>query len=238
MPPEETPAATGTAVGPAGTQAIVVHSDLRCPWAHVAVHRLLDAAERRGIAGELVIDHRWFPIGDDAVPDDPAALDRRLAPVAELDPGAGWTTWADRDAAFPRDSRVAAAWVQGAKAVSPQASTALDRALRVALFGEGRDIADEDVVEEVATGVPDLDVAAVRAEVASGRPDTELERQAAVSATDAVPASPTVVLAGGETWVNPGIEVELVDGVPRVDADAPDVYDEILESFLAGKQYD
>jgi len=238
MASPEPSAPAGVAVGPAGTQSIVVHSDLRCPWAHVAVHRLLEAADRRGIAGELVIDHRWFPIGDDGVPGSAEALDRKLAPIAALEPGAGWTTWADRDRAFPLDSRPAAAWVQGAKAVSPQASTALDRALRRALFEQGRDIADESVVEEVAASVPDLRVDAVRAEVASGRPGAELDRQAEVAASDAVPASPTIVLAGGETWVNPGIEMAMADGVPEIGADDPGVYDEILDTFLASKQYD
>jgi len=227
--PEPT-AAPGTAVAPAGTQAIVVHSDLRCPWAHLAVHRLLAAAERRGIAGELVIDHRWFPLGDDALPADAAALDHEIAPIAERESAAGWTTWADRDVTFPRSARTAAAWVQGAKAVGPQASTALDRALRRALFAQGRPIDDEAVIEEVAASVEGVDVDAVRAEVASGRPEAELDRQAEVAASDAVPASPTIALAGGEVWVNPGVDPE--------GGDDPGVFDEILDTFLATKQYD
>lgn len=237
MPTRE-PAATGPAVGPAGTQAIVVHSDLRCPWAHVAVHRLLGAAERGGIADELVVDHRWFPLDEGSPPEDPAALDRELAAIRALEPDAGWTEWSGRDVRFPTSARTAAAWVQAAKATSPQASTVLDRALRRALFAGGRDIGDESVIEDVASGVGGVDVGAVRREASSGRPDAELDRQAEVASSDAIPASPTIVVADGTMWVNPGIEFDVEDGVPQVRGDDPSVYDRILETFLAAKQYD
>ena len=237
MPTGE-PAATGPVVGPAGTQAIAVHSDLRCPWAHVAVHRLLGTAERLGVADELVVDHRWFPLGEDATPQDPAALDRELAAIGALEPDAGWTEWSGRDVTFPTSARTAAAWVQAAKATSPQASTVLDRALRRALFAGGRDIADESVIADVASGLDGVDVDAVRREVASGRPDAELDRQAEVASSDAIPASPTIVVAGGNVWVNPGIEFDIEGGVPQIRGDDPSVYDEIIETFLAARQYD
>lgn len=238
MPSTEPSAAPGPGTSP-GTQALVIHSDLRCPWAHVAVHRLLAAAERRGLGGELRIDHRWFPLGEEATLEDAAALDRELAAIAALEPDAGWTTWADRDATFPASTRRAAAWVQAAKAVGSDASTALDRALRRSLFAEAADIDDDAVIERVAGVVPDLDVAAVRAELASGRPDAELDRQAEVSASDAVPASPTIVAADGTSWTNPGIDFDVGDdGVPVVRHDDPGVHDQIIETFLATKQYD
>lgn len=239
MSPTESTDAPGTAVGPAGTQALVVHSDLRCPWARVAVHRLLAAADRRGATGTLTIDHRWFPVGEGDDPVDPAELDRELAAVAPLLPDVGWATWSDADVAFPTSTRRAAAWVQAAKAASPQASMTLDLALRDALFADARDIADDAVIEAIAADVPDLDVPLVQAELASGRPDIELDRHAEVAASGAVELSPTIVAAERSSWANPGIELDVDDhGTVQVRSDDPAVHDEILETFLTTRHYD
>jgi predicted DsbA family dithiol-disulfide isomerase len=236
MPPTgHAPSASGAA-RPAGTQSLAVHSDIRCPWAHVAVHRLLDAAERRGIGGELHIDHRWFPIGD-GLGDDPEALAAELATVSELEPGAGWSEPAGRS--FPGSGRLAAEWVQAAKAVSPSASVGLDRALRRALFADGLPVDDGPTVDRIAADLLGADVVRVRAELESGRPGTELDRHAEVAAGGDVAASPTIVLADGRSWTNPGIEVEHADdGGPVVRSDDPSVHDEIVEAFLTLKHYD
>ncbi len=230
--------AAPTPAAPSGTNAVVVHSDLRCPWAHVAVHRLLSAVDREGMGSELLIDHRWFPLGDGAMPDDPADVDRKLEPLHALEPGLDWHRWADGGVDFPRGSRLAAAWVQGAKQVGPAASVALDRALRTALFVDGRDISDPAVIEEVAASVEVVDLDVVRAEVESGRPDAELDRQAELAGCEAVPVSPTVVLADGSTWANPGIESRTEDGTPVVESDDPGVYAEIVDAYRAQRHYD
>ncbi len=230
--------AAPSAAAPSGTNAVVVHSDLRCPWAHVAVHRLLSTVDREGMGSELLVDHRWFPLEDDSMPTDPAAVDRKLEPVRALEPGLDWHRWADGGAEFPRDSRLPAAWVQAAKQVGPAASVALDRALRVALFAEGRDISDPEVIEAVASSVEDADVDAIRAEVESGRPDAELDRQAELAGSDAVPVSPTIVLGDGTTWANPGIESRTEDGTPVVESDDPGVYAEIVDAYRAQRHYD
>lgn len=235
-PAAETPGASAAA--PTGTNAVVVYSDLRCPWAHVAVHRLLAAVERQGMGSELIVDHRWFPLGDDAMPTDAAAVDAKLEPFRSLEPGLSWHRWSDGGARFPGESRTAAAWVQGAKQVSPAASMALDQALRMALFAQGSDITDSSVVEEVASTVGSLDVAAVRAEVESGRPDAELDRQAELAQSDLVPVSPTIVLSDGTQWANPGITSHTDDGTPVVESDDPGVYDEIIDAYLAQRHYD
>jgi predicted DsbA family dithiol-disulfide isomerase len=239
MPPADAaPDATSTVI-PAGTHALVVYSDLRCPWAHVAVHRLLAAAERRGVGSELFIDHRWFPLGDEALPDDAEALDRELGAIRAIEPDAGWSTWADSDHPFPTSSRRAAAWVQAAKAASPDASAALDRALRRALFAERADLTDDEVIEGIAADLASLDLDAVRAELSSERPEAELDRQREQSATDLVPASPTIVAADGTSWTNPGVDFEVGgDGTPEIEHDDPAVYDEIIETYLAQRHYD
>lgn len=226
-----------TAVAPAGSHAVVVHSDLRCPWAHVAVHRLLRAAEGLGVEQELGLDHRWFPL-DDPLPTDAVALDRMLAPVQAVEPGAGWRSWADEDTVPAGSARLAAAWVQAAKAQSPAASMALDRAFRQALFADHRDLDDPSTVADVAAAVDEVDLEAAAAEVRSGRPDAELDRHAQVSTSDLVPTSPTFVLADGSRWTNPGIRFHMEDGAPVVEQDDRGVYEEIVERFLALRHYD
>lgn len=225
-------------VVPTGTNAVVVYSDLRCPWAFVGVRRLLAAVERRGVASELHVDHRWFPLDDEAMPTDAEAVDRKLRAIRDLEPDADWHDWVGSDRTFPGSSELAEAWVQAAKSASPAASTALDLAVRTGLFERGLDIGDEAVLADLAAGIDDLDVEAVRSEVASGRPAAELERHAELAESDLVPASPTIVLADGTTWTNPGIEFHTDDGAPVVDADDPAVTDEIVDAFLAQRHYD
>lgn len=234
--PASTPGASD--VAPAGTAALVVYSDLRCPWAHVAVRRLLASAEQQGVGSELCVDHRWFPLDDGAMPVDGEALDRKLSAFPALEPSATWHRWTGTEGAFPTSAHPAAAWVQGAKRVSPAASMALDRALREALFADGRDISDESVVADVAGGVAEVDVELVRREVASGRPDDELDRHAELARSELVPASPTIVLTDGTTWTNPGIDFHDEAGVPVVDTDDPGVHADIVEAFLALRHYD
>lgn len=223
---------------PTGTNAVIVYSDPRCPWAHVAVHRMLAAVERRGLGSELVIDHRWFPLGDDAMPTEPEELDRKLDLFRSLEPDLDWHRWSSGGSDFPAGSRLAASWVQAAKQDGPAASQALDRALRSALFADGRDISDPAVVEQVASAVDGLDVDEVRTEVASGRPDAELDRQAELAGSDLVPVSPTVVLSDGTHWANPGITSHAEDGGTVVDADDRAVAEEIIDAYLAQRHYD
>lgn len=225
-------------VAPTGTTALVVYSDLRCPWAFVAVRRLLAAVERRGVASELHVDHRWFPLDDEAMPSDGEAVDRKLQAIRELEPAADWYRWTGSDRPFPGSSELAEAWVQGAKGAGPGASTALDLAVRTGLFERGLDIGDVSVLADLAAGIDDLDVEAVRSEVASGRPAVELERHAELAESDLVPASPTIVLADGTTWTNPGVEFHTDDGAPVVDVDDPAVHDEIVDAFLGQRHYD
>lgn len=43
---------------PAGT--LVVYSDIGCPWAHAAVHRLHEGRDRLGLTEAVRFDHRAF----------------------------------------------------------------------------------------------------------------------------------------------------------------------------------
>ncbi len=227
-------------VRPAPTSApapgvVRVHSDVRCPWAHVVVHRLAGAVEALGAEGEVLVDHRWFPVGARPGPDDVALRDV-LAPIAALEPGAGWEPWPD-GVAFPADGEVAAAWIHAAKAQGVERSVALDRALRRAVFVDHADVADETVVADVAGAVAGLDADALGAEVDRAR--TEVDVDAEVADDDAaIEVSPTLVLADGTVAANPGLDFHLEDGIPVVDRDEPAELHDLLESAVATRRYD
>lgn len=218
------------------SNAVAVYSDLRCPWAHVAVHRLLTAVEHAGLGGEIAIDHRAAPLelaGDVDVEELVAAAEL----LSDAVPEALWEHRFDDAGSFPRSSLRALAHVQAAKAASPEASVALDRELRHKLWSEGRDIDDPSVIAEAVAQVPDLDPQRLADELDSGRPEAEIQRHAD-AAGDLVAASPTLVLPNGTSWTNPGIETSRGDHGPVLERDDPTVYDEILDRFLALRTYD
>lgn len=240
-PPSDTRGTTGRLDGMAlGSLSIVVFSDILCPWAHIGVSRLLRSRHDRGLDGEIAIEHRAFPlevVGDR--PHDRHHFDQMVDALRDVEPDAGWSRWAGPDDDFPASSLLALEAVQAAKAVSPQASAALDRALRRAVFADSRPIDQLETVMAVAREVDDIDdVRAFETELRSGRPRQEVDEQAACAGTDEIPSSPTVVLPDGSTLVNPGIEFHTEDDVPVIDVDDASAYDRLLESYLEQRTYD
>lgn len=240
-PPSDTVGATSRLDGMAlGSLSIVVFSDILCPWAHIGVSRLLRARHDRGLEGEVAVEHRAFPlevVGDRS--HDRRHFDRMVDTLRDVEPDAGWSQWAGTDDDFPASSLLALEAVQAAKAVSPRASTAMDRALRRAVFVDSRPVHELDTVMAVAREVDEVDdVRAFETELRSGRPRQEVDEQAACAGTDEIPSSPTVVLPDGSTLVNPGIEFHIEDDVPVIDVDDPSAYDHLLESYLEQRTYD
>lgn len=240
-PPSETPGATDRIDRLAlGSIGIVVFSDVMCPWAHIGVFRLLRAVHERGLDGEVDIDHRAFPIeliGDEH--HDRERFDRMVGALRDVEPDAGWSTWSGDDGRFPTSSLLALEAVQAAKAVSPAASSALDRALRRAVFVGSRPIDDLDTIIDVAGESEAVDMGPFEMELRSGRARSELDRHAAAARDDRIPASPTIVLPDGSTAVNPGIEFHVGDdGLPVIESDDPGAHDRLVEAYLAQRTYD
>lgn len=219
------------------SNAVAIYSDIRCPWAHVAVHRLLTAVERAGLDGEIAVDHRAVPLeklgGCDA-----DALVRAAGVLAEAVPEAGWDGRPEHPADVPPSSLRALAYVQAAKATSPAAAVALDRVLRRQLWVEGRDIDDPAVIEDAVAEVPELDSHHLVDELDSGRPAAEINVDTARVTSGLVAGSPTIVLPDGSSWTNPGLTVSEGDDGPVVEHDDPTVYDEILDRLVAQRTYD
>lgn len=226
-----------------GAAALVVWSDITCPWAHLAVHRLLAARRAAGLEGELSVDHRALPseLVSGRVRPKPA-VDAEAAQLAELEPDAGWRPFADHEWTWPATTLPALEAVQAAKLQGPDASVALDAALRRAVFHDSRCISAVPVILDVAAGVDGLDVDELRAELRSGRPVREVWAQVDEAAASGITISPTVLLADGTRFENPGISSRRVssDGSAKlvIDSDDPAIYLRLVERAMSAKEFD
>lgn len=126
---------------------IVVWSDLACPWAHVAVHRLHRARRALDLDGVVRFDHRPFVLEiANSRPTPKRVLDAEIPVAGALEPGAGWEVWQDDPSRWPVTTLLPLEAVQAAKEQGSGAAEELDRALRVAFFGHSRCISLRSVV--------------------------------------------------------------------------------------------
>jgi predicted DsbA family dithiol-disulfide isomerase len=211
---------------------IVVFSDVGCPWAHLAVHRLLVARHRLGLDDEVVLDHRAFPLEVfNRRPTPRLVLSAEVPVVGGLDPDAGWQVWQGDLATWPVTTLLALEAVQAAKEQGLAASERLDRALRVAFFGQSRCISMRHVVLEVADACG-VDAEALREALDEGRARRTVFEQCQGAEDGDVKGSPHVFLPDGSDAHNPGIEMEWVGehgaGFPVIGKDDPRVYDDLV----------
>lgn len=222
-------------------QAIVVYSDIACPWARIIVHRLHRARRDVGADTEIAVDHRAFPLElvNDR-PTDKRLLDAELPVCMELEPDARWSL-DPRPWEYPVSTLPALEAVQAAKAQGAALSEQLDLALRDAMFGDWRCISVFPVVLDVAATVDDLDPDALWAEIESGRPRAEVLHHHRLGHSDAIPGSPTLVLPDGSVHHNPGIEFhwdDAADGRPIVDEDDRGAVADLVGRALAARPSD
>ena len=154
---------------PPGT--IVIWSDVACPWAHLAVYRLHQARRALDLEGAVRFDHRAFVLevaNSRATPR--RILDAEIPVAGALDPGAGWQMWQDDPSHWPVTVLPALEAVQAAKEQDLAAAEELDRALRVAFFGESRCISLRSVILEVAGGCGSVDPDRLRAASTTAAP--------------------------------------------------------------------
>ena len=216
---------------PPGT--IVIWSDVACPWAHVAVARLHRVRAELHLTEDVRFDHRAFPLellNERSTPK--LILDAEVPVAGALEPDAGWQMWPRPDWEYPGTVLLALEAVQAANEQSLRAGEALDRALRVALFGQSRSISLRNVILEVAAECDEVDVAALTKCLDDGRCRRALMDQAEQAASQKVQGSPHLFLPDGTDLHNPGIELhwegEKGLGFPVVDEDDPSVYRDIL----------
>jgi predicted DsbA family dithiol-disulfide isomerase len=221
---------------PPGT--IVVYSDIACPWAHLAVARLHRYRRELGLEQQVRFDHQAFPLEVfNERPTPYRVLAAEIPVVGALEPEAGWQVWQGDPATWPVSSLLAMEAVQAAKSICGlEASEQLDRALRVAMFGESRCITMRHVVLDVARAALDADRAdSLREALDSGEFRSAVLDQCETARTsDVVKGSPHVFLPDGSDAHNPGVQMHWVGehgrGFPVVDADEPNVYKSLLEA--------
>jgi predicted DsbA family dithiol-disulfide isomerase len=216
-------------------RTITVFSDIACPWAHLAVFRLDRARRELGLAGELRIDHRAFPLELLNCRSTPKVLlELEIPTIASLDPDAGWSNdpepWT-----YPVSSMAALEAVYAAKRQDPELSVQLDLALRRGMFEEWRCIAVYGEVVDIARNLDGIDGDLLWDEIVSNRPRADIWRDLEISRTEAVPASPTFILPDGTTVVNPGIEFHWEGGLENlvIDRDDHDAIPTLLRQAAA-----
>lgn len=219
-------------------RVIVVWSDIACPWATLAVHRITTVRDRLALRGQVVLDHRAFPL--EVINERPTpkrTLDAEVPAVGALAPDFGFRLWEGPDHEFPVSSLLALEAVQAAKAQSLAAGEELDLALRRALFTESRCITMRHVVLDVALACPAVDAAQLEDDIDHGHYRALVLADQREAATIEVKGSPHLFLPDGRDVHNPGVEMhwegEHGAGFPVVDGDQPGVYDELVRSAAA-----
>ena len=197
---------------------ITVWSDIGCPWATLALHTLHRTAAERGAT--LTIDHRAFPLElINREPTPKQGHDIEVAAIAAVRPELEWHAWAQPDATYPVTTLPALEAVQAAKRPEVgglHASDELDTALRRAFFVEHRCISLHPVILEVAEQCPAVDADALRQLVSEGAGRAEVYEEWHTATEAEVPGSPSLYDSGGHIASNPGVELEWVNGFPRI----------------------
>jgi predicted DsbA family dithiol-disulfide isomerase len=219
--------------------AVVVWSDIACPWAYIAVTRLRRYRSQLGLKGSFAIDHRAFPLElVNARPTPKRILDAEMPVTQAIEPNGAWRVWQRPDFEWPVTTLVALEAVQAVKlAQGLGPSEQLDFALRRALFAESRCISMLTEVMRIADACADVNVEALEWSLhhGGGRRNVIAQWQEAVAEGSSVSGSPHLFLPDGRDAHNPGIQMHWTadhgKGFPIVDSDDPSVYEDLLSGF-------
>ncbi len=149
-----------------------VFADVSCPFAHVGLRRFVDERAARGLAAPLLSVRAWpleivngTPMTGESLVPKIAALREQVSPgrFAGFDP-----------ARFPATTLPAMAGEVAARRHSDETGERFSLAIRDALFEDGRDVGDQDVVNALLDehGAGPLLAADAAAVVASHRDGT------------------------------------------------------------------
>lgn len=218
---------------------IIVFSDIGCPWAHLAVYRLHATRARLGLEGEVTFEHRSFPL--ELFNDRPTPkliVGAEIPVVGGLDPSAGWQMWQRPDAEWPVTTLPALEAVHAAKDQSLRASERLDRALRVAFFGQSRTISMRHEILAVARDCHGVDARALEEALDDGRARARVLADYDAARSSQVKGSPHLFFPDGTDLHNPGIEMSWAGphgrSFPVVHKDDPAVYEDLVRRATNG----
>lgn len=214
--------------------AVVVFSDVACPWATVVILRLHEARAALGLQDQVPIIHLAHPL--ELLHDHPLPrriIDAEIPVCASVTPRFGWSLWQGRLDEYPVTSLLAAQAVQAARRQSEPAAVELDLALRRAFFVQSRCISVRNEVRAAAASCALVDVAQLLDDLDDGEVYEAVLRQSAAARAGAATCSGYVVLPDGSGVCNPGVRTEwrgrLPAGTPVLVADEPDVYRQLVE---------
>jgi predicted DsbA family dithiol-disulfide isomerase len=222
----------------ASSRTVQVWSDLHCPWALIAVHRLRAARDELGLA-DLVVNPRAWPLEwvngrgtpHDIVTTETAVLANHEPTLFNRYENDSWPS-----TFLPAFELVAAARRVGGDRVAED----VDYGVRLAFFREAVDVSIEaglaDALEvaadTAATPLPAAEILRVwRTEPV--RADVRADYE--VSSTLPIQGSPQVFWPDGTTHHNPGMtDHEWVNGIPRIRTTDPSVVGELLREKVGG----
>jgi predicted DsbA family dithiol-disulfide isomerase len=221
---------------------IEVWSDIACPWASLAVHRLFRTRARLGLDDEVRLNHRAFPLElHNGRPTPRRILDAEVPVLGSHEPELGWTGWSGAPENWPGTVLIALEAVQAAKAEAVgglAASEQLDHALRAAFYVDHRPIGLLTEVLAVAGECASLDAAALEQALGRGSGRAEVVRDWRHAEARGVKGSPHLFLPDGTDLHNPGITMtwslgQPGKGFPLITADDVGVYEGLLRRALA-----
>jgi predicted DsbA family dithiol-disulfide isomerase len=230
-------------VPPAGS--VHIWSDLLCPFTFVLLNTWSAArAADPGLAAISLV-HHCFPLELFNGPHPRRGTDTEAVGLGQVAPAAGFRVWTGPDDLYPHTVLLAAEAVLAATAQSPRAGELLDYALRQAFWGSSRSISHRTVIDEIVRETAELhgdvlDVDELGQALDSGEYRSSATRDYLVSQTDAIPGSPTVVLADEEIVHNPGMDVHWegpwAAGFPIVDRFDPQAQVDVLRRAVSHQQ--
>lgn len=214
---------------------IAIYSDIACPFAHIAVHRLFTTRERLGLTDVVRFDHHSFPIELlNGTPGTRRGSDSEIPALGHLEPDAGWQLWQRPDYEYPSTVLLAFEAIHAAKRQGLRPSEDLDRALRRAFWSESATIQIHATILDIAGRVDGLDPELLARHLADGIGRRELFDDFETARTEAVSMSPHIFLPDGTNLANPRLDVhwqgDWAKGFPVIDDDDPAIYEHLLRS--------
>lgn len=211
------------------TTTVTIYSDITCPWAAVAVHRLRAARDRLGL--DVSFDPRAWPlewVNDHGTPQGIVTTESVVLAAHEPELFSAWRgdTWPST--VLPAFELVAAARRVGGVA----AAEAVDTALRTRFFRHSADIA---LRHELRTAAQEagVDADAVMAVWGTEPVRAAVAADFAASAGVPVQGSPQIVWPDGSTTHNPGMtDHRWVRGIPRLGVTDPGAPERLLREHV------
>ena len=214
--------------------ALVLFSDIACPWSTVAVLRLRAARAELGLDEQLAIIHLAHPLElthDIALPR--RVIDAETVACAATVPDFGWSLWQRSPDDYPVSTLLPLQAVQVARLQSEAAAEELDLALRRALFVESRCITVLHEIRAAARNCRTLDIDLMLLRLEAGFGQAAIFRQSRLARAGAAACSGQIVLPDGSSYCNPGIDAGWIGppmprGVPVVRSDDASAFRDLV----------